>query len=64
MHLFLELKQGEVDIASVPVDQYLNAKELENIELLAKVDLAYTYIGFKLGKWDADKERKRNRSKC
>lgn len=50
------LKKGDVDIASVPVDQYLNAKEIDNIELLAKVDLAYTYIGFKLGKWDADKK--------
>jgi peptide/nickel transport system substrate-binding protein len=50
------LKKGEVDIASVPVDQYLNAKEIDNIELLAKVDLAYTYIGFKLGKWDAEKK--------
>ncbi|MFC5601800.1 oligopeptide ABC transporter substrate-binding protein [Sporosarcina koreensis] len=50
------LKKGEVDIASVPVDQYLNAKDIDNIELLAKVDLAYTYIGFKLGKWDAEKK--------
>lgn len=49
------LKKGEVDLASVPVDQYLNAKEVDNVELLAKVDLAYTYIGFKLGKWDAEK---------
>ena len=32
----------------------MTAKEVGNIELLAKVDLAYTYIGFKLGKWDAD----------
>ncbi|MDW0116610.1 oligopeptide ABC transporter substrate-binding protein [Sporosarcina thermotolerans] len=50
------LKKGDVDIASIPVDQYLNAKEVDNIELLAEVDLAYTYIGFKLGKWDADKK--------
>ena len=48
------LKKGEVDLAKVPVDQYQNAKEIDNIELLAKVDLAYTYIGFKLGKWDAE----------
>ena len=44
-----------MDIATIPADQYVNAKEVENIELLAKVDLAYTYIGFKLGKWDAEK---------
>lgn len=52
------LKKGEVDIATVPVDQYLNAEELSNIELLASIDHSYTYIGFKLGKWDA--ERKEN----
>lgn len=50
------LKKGEVDIASIPVDQYQNAKEIDNIELLADVDTAYTYIGFKLGKWDAEKK--------
>ena len=27
-------------------------KNLQTLNLLAKVDLAYTYIGFKLGKWD------------
>ena len=32
------LEKGEIDLASVPADQYLNAKELANIELLAKVD--------------------------
>ena len=46
------LKKGEIDYAEIPVDQYENAKEVENIELLAKVDIAYTYIGFNLGQWD------------
>ncbi|WP_432362517.1 oligopeptide ABC transporter substrate-binding protein [Sporosarcina sp. UB5] len=50
------MKKGEVDLAKIPVDQYENAKELDNIELLADIDTAYTYIGFKLGKWDADKK--------
>ena len=31
-------------------------KKLQTLNLLAKVDLAYTYIGFKLGKWDAEKK--------
>lgn len=53
------LKKGEIDIASIPPDQYMNAKELETIELLAKVDQAYTYIGFKLGKWDETKKENR-----
>ncbi|MCG3087623.1 oligopeptide ABC transporter substrate-binding protein [Sporosarcina cyprini] len=52
------LKKGDVDLASIPTDQYENAKGIDNIELLADVDLAYTYIGFKLGKWD--KEKKEN----
>lgn len=50
------LKKGEVDIASIPTDQYENAKGIDNIELLADIDYAYTYIGFKLGKWDAEKK--------
>jgi len=50
------LKKGEIDYAEIPVDQYEVAKGIENIELLAKVDTAYTYIGFKLGKWDAAKK--------
>ncbi len=50
------LKKGEIDYASVPVDQYQVAKEVDNVELLAKVDLAYTYIGFNLGTWDAEKK--------
>ncbi|MCM3710615.1 oligopeptide ABC transporter substrate-binding protein [Sporosarcina luteola] len=50
------LKKGDADIASIPVDQYLNAKEIDNIELLADIDYAYTYIGFKLGKWDPEKK--------
>lgn len=49
------LKKGEVDIASIPADQYKNAKAINNIEILADVDTSYTYIGFKLGKWDARK---------
>ncbi len=50
------LKKGDVDLASVPADQYQTVKDVDNIELLAKVDLAYTYIGFKQGKWDAKKK--------
>ena len=31
-------------------------KALPNIELLGKIDLGYTYIGFKLGHFDPDKK--------
>ncbi len=49
------MENGDIDIASLPADQYLSAKELKNVELLGQIDLAYSYIGFNLGKWDADK---------
>ena len=50
------VKKGDIDLASIPADQYETIKDIDNIELLAKVDLAYTYIGFKQGKWDATKK--------
>ena len=50
------VESGEVDIAEIPADQYLSVNELSNIELLAQIDQAYTYVGFKLGKWDPEKE--------
>ena len=50
------VESGDIDIATIPADQFKSVENLSNIELLAKVDLAYTYIGFKLGKWDADAE--------
>lgn len=50
------LETGEVDIVdSFPTDQYPDVAEtMTNVEFLGKIDNAYTYIGFKLGKWDAD----------
>lgn len=50
------VKKGDIDLASIPADQYLTVKDVDNIELLAQVDYAYTYIGFKQGKWDATKK--------
>ncbi|MCO7126672.1 oligopeptide ABC transporter substrate-binding protein [Sporolactobacillus shoreicorticis] len=49
------LKKGEIDVASVPVDQYPDLKTGKNYQILGSYDLAYSYIGFKLGKWDAKK---------
>ncbi|SES01130.1 peptide/nickel transport system substrate-binding protein [Gracilibacillus ureilyticus] len=49
------LKNGEVDIVdSFPVDQFPDNADLSNLSWLGVTDRAYTYIGFKLGKWDAD----------
>lgn len=50
------LKKGEIDIAGFPTDQYVSAKGTKNIQFVGKIDLAYNYIGFKLGHWDAKKQ--------
>lgn len=49
------LQNGDVDIAEFAVDQYDQVKALDNIEVLGKVDLAYSYIGFKMGHFDKKK---------
>lgn len=49
------LKRGDIDIApDLPTDQYERMQDINNAELLATIDNAYTYIGFKLGKWDEE----------
>ncbi|MDV6377291.1 oligopeptide ABC transporter substrate-binding protein [Sporosarcina sp. GW1-11] len=53
------LKKGDVDLARVPVDQYESVGRLSNIELLGDLDMAYSYIGFKLGTWDDKKKENR-----
>ncbi|RAI94240.1 peptide/nickel transport system substrate-binding protein [Paenibacillus pabuli] len=50
-----ELKSGGVDLVdSFPTDQYKDNANMSNVEFLGAIDRAYTYIGFKLGTWDAD----------
>ncbi|ASN06499.1 oligopeptide ABC transporter substrate-binding protein [Virgibacillus necropolis] len=50
------LETGKVDmVSSFPTDQYPANAEMSNVEFLGKVDLAYTYIGFKLGTWNKEK---------
>ena len=43
-------------ILSMPTDNFPSYKDIEGYEILGRPDLAYTYIGFKLGKWDEDKK--------
>ncbi len=51
-----ELETGGVDLISdFPVDQFPDNAEMSNVEYLGTIDRAYTYIGFKLGTWDAEK---------
>lgn len=53
------LETGEIDMVDAfPTDQYPDVEQsLDNVEFLGQIDLAYTYIGFKLGSWDAENEK-------
>lgn len=47
------LRTGQYDmLSSYATTQYDGIKDLENITILARPELAYSYLGFKLGKWD------------
>ena len=49
------LKAGKIDLVSgLPAANIESFKDLNNIELLSSVENSYGYIGFKLGKWNAD----------
>lgn len=49
------IRSGQVDMVSLPTSQYDEKTLPTNIELLGNQDLAYSYVGFKLGKWDKAK---------
>ena len=52
------LRTGQYDLASsYPATQYDGVKDLTNLTVLARPELAYTYIGFKQGKWDATENK-------
>ncbi|ATP39291.1 oligopeptide ABC transporter substrate-binding protein [Solibacillus sp. R5-41] len=47
------LRTGQYDMASsYPTTQYDGVKDLTNLTVLARPELAYSYLGFKLGKFD------------
>ena len=49
------METGEYDVAlSFPTSQYESVKDLENITLLGRQELYYSYLGFKLGKYNYD----------
>ncbi|XKH51601.1 oligopeptide ABC transporter substrate-binding protein [Chryseomicrobium palamuruense] len=49
------METGEYDMAlSFPTSAYENVKDLENITLLGRQELYYSYLGFKLGKYNYD----------
>ena len=50
------LKAKKYDIAlKIPTDTYSTYKDLEGYTNLGREELSYTYLGFKLGKWDEEK---------
>lgn len=52
-----ELETGGVDtVSSFPTPQYADNADMSNVEFLGDIDRAYTYIGFKLGHWDAEND--------
>lgn len=51
------LESGEVDmINDFPAGQFPDNAEMSNVEYLADIDLYYSYVGFKLGDWDAEEK--------
>ncbi|MEB3025605.1 MULTISPECIES: oligopeptide ABC transporter substrate-binding protein [unclassified Parvimonas] len=51
------LQSGEYDLTvSLNSDLYSKVKALKNVQIAVKDELSYTYIGFKLGKWDTKKK--------
>jgi len=50
------LASGVFDVVDgISISSYDRYKDLKNITLLSNVSRTYWYIGFKLGKWDAEK---------
>ncbi|MGY3765546.1 oligopeptide ABC transporter substrate-binding protein [Vagococcus vulneris] len=50
----LKAKKFDMVIA-MPTDTYPTYKDVEGYEILGRPQFSYTYIGFKLGKWDKEK---------
>ena len=49
------IKSHKFDIAGVLSSQWEQVKDTKKVNFVAQVPLAYSYLGFKLGKWDAAK---------
>ncbi|MFI3126276.1 oligopeptide ABC transporter substrate-binding protein [Streptococcus suis] len=47
-----EMKAGNYDIAEMPVDQLDSYKDASNLNIVGRLDSAYEYISFNLGKYD------------
>ena len=51
-----EMKAGNYDIASLPADSYSTYKDATNFKTIGQVENRVQYLGFHLGKWNADKQ--------
>lgn len=49
------IKSQKFDVAAVINSQWKQVKDAKNTNFVAKIPLAYSYLGFKVGKWDAKK---------
>ncbi|GAA0868042.1 oligopeptide ABC transporter substrate-binding protein [Lactobacillus kefiranofaciens] len=49
------IKSHKFDIASVVNSQWQNIKGTKDVNFIAQIPLSYSYLGFKVGKWDAKK---------
>ncbi|MED1202512.1 oligopeptide ABC transporter substrate-binding protein [Heyndrickxia acidicola] len=47
------LQNGDIDIAEFPSSSYKGNENPKNYKYIARLNYAYSYIGFKLGHWDA-----------
>ncbi|AQP54075.1 oligopeptide ABC transporter substrate-binding protein [Vagococcus penaei] len=50
----LKAKKYDMVIA-MPTDTYPTYKDVEGYEILGREQFSYTYVGFKMGKWDKEK---------
>jgi peptide/nickel transport system substrate-binding protein len=49
------LENGDFDVTiSLNATRWEEVKDLKNIKILARPELYYSYLGFKLGKWDTE----------
>lgn len=51
-----EMKAGNYDLAELPTDAYDTFKDASNFKTIGTVENTYSYIGFKFGSWNKDKE--------
>ncbi|MCT3601471.1 oligopeptide ABC transporter substrate-binding protein [Lactobacillus acidophilus] len=49
------IKSNKFDVISVINSQWQNVKGTKGVNFIAQVPLLYSYLGFKVGKWDAQK---------